>query len=111
VTSEVLVPEKRSFGTQFGLKLELDSISQDLFWISNTLLVDDPTLIGSVVAAIPNGVHVVDVFVSIDIEALTTVVSEVPSFTCPVAELLVVVVLEDSDHTCGEESELLASLD
>lgn len=59
--------------------MELDSTVDWLFWVVNSLEVINPTLVGTVMAFVPDGVSVMGVRVSVNIKASSSSVSDVSS--------------------------------
>ena len=79
VSTNVLVPEEGSLGVHSSLDLELDTISQ---WVSSEVewsSVNEPGLVGAVVAFPPDDLVVVSVSSTLDVEAHTGQGSEVSS--------------------------------
>jgi hypothetical protein len=79
VSSNMLIPEECSVVSHSALDLELDSISKWLRWISDSLEVDVPCLVETVVARPEGSPLVVDISSSPDINALVDWVSDVLS--------------------------------
>jgi hypothetical protein len=99
VVSNGLMPEEGSVSTQFGLELEFNTVLERLSWVSGALLVNEPCLVKTVMAVMPNEVHVLSVGSTPHIEALASVVSDISSRSSPDSSFLGVVAsvwLDDS---------------
>jgi len=88
VSANVLVPEESSVSAHSGLDLELDTAGHWLFWVCVGLEVNHPSLVGAVVALVPDGVSVLRVRVSVNIEASLSHVSNVSSGSVEPSDLL-----------------------
>lgn len=106
----MLSPDKHSVSSHSGSDLELNIIVVKWGSRSLTSLIDDPTLVGTVVAVPEDNVSVVVVSVSMDIEALSSVVSEVSSRSIVPSDSISVVSLELSHDSSDSNSELVSSL-
>jgi len=73
-------------------------------------LVDEPALTSTIVAVIPGQMHVMDVSLADNVEALVDVVSDVFSVSSMVVRSLVVLTLPFSDDSGNTNFELLTSL-
>ena len=89
VSTNVLVPEEGSSRLHSSSDLESLSILQWLRWPLLGSLVDPPGLVETVVAVPEDNVSVVGVAVSVNIQALLTVVSDVSSGSTVPSDLLV----------------------
>jgi hypothetical protein len=105
VSSDVLVPEEGSSVFHLRLDLELDTVGEWVSWILGGLGVDVPGLVQSIVAVVEDGVSVVGVGVSVDIQALTSQVSEVSSGSFVEEDFLIVRVSPWSDDGSVVDSE------
>jgi len=110
VSSDVLVPEEGSLRSHSSLELELDSIFQWLSWPALVSLVNPPGLVETVVAVVEDDVSVVSVAVSMDIEALSSVVLEVSSGSTVPSDLVVLLVSVRSDDSWSVDVESLTVL-
>jgi len=111
LSTNVLGEVQGSLASHSGLDLELESISERVVWEVSGLGVDDPSLVQSVVAVVPDGVGFVHVSSSGDVEALVAVVSDVSDLAWVEGDLLVGVVLVDSHDgwvAIGEATSLSA---
>lgn len=79
VSTDVLVPEEGSLRSHSSSELELDIISEWLSWPGLGSLIDEPSLVETIVAVVEDHVSVVSLAVSMDIEALSSVVLKVSS--------------------------------
>jgi len=61
VTTDVLLDNKRSLLWKSRSDLEFNSISEWLSWVSDTGSVEGPSLVGTVVAVVEDGMSVVGV--------------------------------------------------
>jgi len=87
--ADVLVPEESSVGWHQRFDLESSAIWNWLSWVSNSCSVKNPTLVGSVMAVPEDDVSVVMVVSTMNIEALSTVVSDVSVSSTVVGDVLV----------------------
>ena len=69
ISTNMLSPVSSSEGAHFRLDLELDSVSVNLLWISESSLIDVPGLVCTVVALVPDCESVVNVSSSMYIKA------------------------------------------
>jgi len=110
VSTNMLFDSEGLSASHKGSDLELSSISE---WLSSqglTGLIEDPSLVGTVVAVVEDNVSVVSVRLSVDIEALVTVVSDVSDRSVVVSNSDVVRVIELSQNSGVVDSELNSSL-
>jgi len=96
--TDVLVPEKRSV-IQSGSNLELQTIVKWVPWVSDSLLVDVPALVKAIMAVPPSSHSVVVVSSSMDIKALSSVVSDGSSSCVMPLDPLVILSSPDSDNS------------
>lgn len=82
-----------------GLDLESDTILDWVLWVLNTLLVDNPTLVGTVVTFPPDDVSLVGVGTSMDIKTSNSNISNVSSVSREPSDLLKLFTLELSDDS------------
>jgi len=75
----VLSPVDSSVVLHSGLDLELLTVSEWVSWEFDTLVVEEPSLVLTVMAVHPATVHIVSVSSTIDIKALASSVSDVSS--------------------------------
>jgi len=88
VSSNVLVPEEGSVSDHSSLDLELNTVTKWVWWVLVSNSVNEPTLVGTVVALPPDHVSVVMVVSTMDIEALVVSVSDVSDSTSEHSHLL-----------------------
>lgn len=75
-TTNVVSSLDSSVSSHLGEDLELDSVGEWLLWILESLLVNLPALVLTIVAIVPDNMSVVGVGSTVDIEALASHVSE-----------------------------------
>ena len=109
--SNILGVEECSSFLHSASNLELNSGSKWLLWIVNSLSVDGPCLVSTVVALVPDGVSVVVVVSTVDIEASETNVSNVSLFTVHPSNLLKVLLNEWSDNSWVQPMEPVSGTD
>lgn len=68
-----------SVSVNSGSDLELDTVSEWVGWVVDTLLVDVPALVLAIVAFVPNKVSVVSVGVTVNVQASDSQISNVSS--------------------------------
>lgn len=89
VVSDVLSEVQGSLvGEHSRSDLELNSRSKWLNWVVNSLLVEVPSLVGSIVAVVPNGPSLVMVISTVDIEASSSNISDVLDASSVPSDLL-----------------------
>jgi hypothetical protein len=81
VMTNMLMPDDSSFGWHNGLDLESNTIVEWVSWVVDSLSVQEPSLVVTIVASEPDGVSVVGVGVSMHIEAQSSSVSDVSGVT------------------------------
>lgn len=79
VSTDVLVPEEGSVAWHLGSDLELSAVVDWLRWVFNTLLIKVPSLVETIVAVPEDHVSVVRVVTSMDVQAFTSIVSDISS--------------------------------
>jgi hypothetical protein len=79
IGTHVFVPEKGFVASHSGLDLELDTVGNWLSRVLSSLLIDCPSLVETVMAVPPSKVVVVVVATTINIQTLSSVVSNVLS--------------------------------
>jgi hypothetical protein len=77
VSADVLVPEEGSVAWHLRSDLELSTVMDWLRWVLNTLLVKVPGLVETIVAVPEDHMSVVRVMTSMDVQAFSTVVSNI----------------------------------
>jgi len=82
------MPEEGSSVSHSGSDLELSTISEWVSWVVVSLSVNHPSLVGTVVALVPDNVSVVRVRFSVNIEASLSHVSDVSSGSVVPSDLL-----------------------
>lgn len=102
VSTNVLSRVKSSVLIHSGSDLELDSGSQWLLWILNGFLVNPPSLVGTVMALVPDQVSVMVVMTTMDIKASISNISQVLSLSCEPSDSLNLFFLELSDGSSVE---------
>lgn len=112
VSSNVVLPEECSVSSHSRLDLEFDSISKWVWWVLHlvNLLVNRPSLVGSVVAAPPVDVSSLRVRISMNIKAIFAVVLDVSLVSTDPVHSLVVGVDVLSDDSSSSSSEVVALL-
>jgi hypothetical protein len=110
VCTNMLVPEESSCAGHFRSDRESNVVTEWLFWIAHTLLINEPGLVETVMAVPVDDVSIVFVLTTMDIKALLTVVSDVSSCTIEPEESDVLVVLVRSDSSSNTNSVCLSSL-
>jgi hypothetical protein len=90
VSTNVLMPEEGSSVWHSGLDLELNSVGKWVSWVLSSSGVNVPGLVQSVVTVEEDGVSVMVIVSSVDIEALSSQVSDVSSGSSVEEDLLVV---------------------
>lgn len=89
MSTDVCADSEGSLLWHSGSDLELNSVSVWLSWVSDSMSVEEPSLVGSVVTVPEDNMSVVGVTLTVDIEALLGVVSDVSELTTIVGNLLV----------------------
>jgi hypothetical protein len=110
MTSDVLMPEDSSFWSRSRPDLELNFVCKRLSWVTDSLSVKEPTLVGSFVTWPPGEVTIFRVTTSIDIKTLTTKHSDVFSFSFIEACLLKLLLSELSDDNSSSLSCSISNL-
>lgn len=110
MASDMLGDDQGSVGWHGRLDLESKSVSQWVSWEVNTLLVEVPSLVCTVVASPEDSVSVVVVVTSMDIEAESGNISDVSSASWPEGGSLVSLGSPLSDDSSATNVELRAVL-
>lgn len=104
VMSDVLAPEEGSVALHSRLQLELDSVLERLSWVLDSIGVELPALVSSFVACPEDGVSLVTVVSSMNIQAFLRVVPKVLPASLEVGDFLVVLTNPWSDACCNSDS-------
>jgi hypothetical protein len=110
VVTNVLMPEQGSVAAHSGSNLESDSVTKDWSVIDSTLLVEPPSLVGTIVAVPEDDVSVMSVGVSMDIKALSSVVLEVSAAAVVPSDSVLVKTLVWSGSSSNSNSEVCTEL-
>lgn len=90
--------------------MEFDSATEWLVSSGLTSLIEDPSLVLTVMAVVEDNVSVVSVALSVNVQALVSVVSKVSDGSIVVLDSHVLTVIELSHDSSNIDSELVTSL-
>jgi len=110
LVSNVLVPEEGSVGWHQRFDLESSAIWKWLSWVDHSSSVESPALVSTIVAVPEDDVSVVNITFSMDIEALSTVVSDVSVSSSVEGNMLVDLSNPWSDNSSDSDSVTVALL-